>query len=86
MYDPSLITIEFSEDQSNMHIQLDFDKIHKEGFQAISDFLRDLQMYKSTANATEGTKFFNKYCEVDTMMLKVKGVVDENRRPRSIEL
>lgn len=43
-------------------------------------------VYKSTADAKEGTKFFESYIGVDDQLLGFRKIVLENRLPRRIEM
>lgn len=88
LFDPTLVQINFTTKDGKdwMTIHIDSTKIQTKGFDAISQFLKQLQIYKSTANVEKGTQFFNSYCEVDDFMIKVKKIVDDNKVPRSIEL
>jgi len=45
-----------------------------------------LQVYKSTGDNVEGTKFFERYLKVEEPFLKYRQIVIENRLPRRIEL
>ncbi|KRX08351.1 hypothetical protein PPERSA_03345 [Pseudocohnilembus persalinus] len=67
-------------------INLDKEKIWTVGRSHIGDFLMKLQIYKSTADVKEGTKFFESYTEVDEQMLKYREIAIKFKLPRKIEL
>lgn len=52
----------------------------------MGNFLKHLQVYKSTADFERGSKFFNHYLEVNEKMLKYKKIVEKNKRPRRITI
>ncbi len=45
-----------------------------------------MQIYKSTADVEEGSKFFEKYMHVDEKFLGYRKIVVENKLPRRLEL
>lgn len=61
-----------------MLINFDHSKIRTVGFNAIGEYLKHLQIYKSTADVENGTNFFKKYSEVDSQMLKLRDIVIQN--------
>jgi len=48
--------------------------------------LRKFQIYKSTADVEQGTKFFKKYIEVDEKFLRYRDIVMMHKRPRELEM
>jgi len=68
------------------YFTLDKSQIKTTGKKAIGDFLKKLQVYKSTGDNVEGTKFFERYLKVEEPFLKYRQIVLENRLPRRIEL
>ena len=45
-----------------------------------------MQVYKSTGDNVEGTKFFERYLKVEEPFLKYRQIVLDNKLPRRIEL
>lgn len=87
--DPSLITFSFSEladGKETFTIHIDREKLRTTGFQALSDFLHKLHVYKSIGDYESAEKFFNHYSEVDPLMLRIRDIVLANKVPRRIEL
>jgi len=68
------------------YFTLDKSQIKTTGKKAIGDFLKKLQVYKSTGDNVEGTKFFERYLKVEEPFLKYRQIVLDNRLPRRIEL
>lgn len=48
-------------DKDYLIVHMDRTKINTVGKKAVGDFLNRLNVYKSTADVVEGTKFFNDY-------------------------
>jgi len=67
-------------------IHIDREKLRTTGFQALSDFLHKLHVYKSIGDYESAEKFFNHYSEVDPLMLRIRDIVLANKVPRRIEL
>ena len=67
-------------------MKVDRSKLRTTAFQAMSDFLRKLHIYKCMGDFATAEKFFNHYSEVDETMLKVRQMVIDNRFPRRLEL
>ena len=49
-------------------------------------FLLTQQVYKSTGDVENATKFFGKYSEVSDFYLKVRELVIQNKKPRRVVL
>lgn len=87
--DPELIKIDFfktEEGKDSFTFSIDRSKLRGTGFQALSDFLHKLHVYKSIGDYASAEKFFNHYSEVDEVMLKVREIVIANKIPRRLEL
>ena len=52
----------------------------------MGEFLKHLQIYKSTADVKRGEPYFRKYLQVDSEMLKFRDIVMSNKKPRRIEV
>jgi len=65
-------------------IKVDKEKIKSIGIPAIGKFLKQLQIYKSTANAEEGRKFFKKYTKVDDRMMSIREKIIKTAKPRAL--
>ena len=87
--DPSLVTFSFEElpdGKETFTIHVDRDKLRTSGFQALSDFLHKLHVYKSIGDYATAETFFNHYSQVDAIMLRIRDIVLANKVPRRIEL
>ena len=73
-------------DLSDLTIHLDRSKILTSGRKAVGDFLQKLHVYKSTADAETGTKFFTDMTTVglDFWGTKVRDIVLKNKQPRKV--
>lgn len=65
-------------------ISVNKDKIKDVGIPAIGKFLKQLQIYKSTANANEGREFFKKYTKVDDYMMSIREKILKTSKPRAL--
>ena len=68
----------------DLRLHLDRTKIISEGRPAIAAFLKNLQLYKSTADFEKGSQFFNPYTEVDETFRQYRLLVLEKKKPRSV--
>ena len=61
--DPSIIDIEFYEEEGKDLFRLKFDrsKLRTSGFKVIDEFLHKLHVYKSIGDFEAAEKFFNHY-------------------------
>jgi len=69
-----------------LYFGLDRKKIKTEGKEAMGNFLKRLQVHKSTGNVEEGAKMFEGYSVVDETYLKYRTIVLANKKPRRLEL
>ncbi len=79
--------IEIVEDdncEDKVYIKLDREKIKKVGIPALGRFLKQLQIYKSTANAEEGREFFKTYSRVNENMLRLRTKIISTSKPRPL--
>ncbi len=79
--------IEIIEDDTNqdlLYIKVDRDKIKTSGIFVLGEFLKQLQIYKSTANSYDGRKFFKKYSEVDETMMRIREKIIKTSKPRPL--
>jgi dipeptidyl-peptidase-3 len=93
---PGLVTVhglesavagsELAEGSSGEGVRVTIDRsmIVGPGIEAIGSFLKELQVYKSTADATNGRALFAKFSEVQTPWLKLRDVVLAARKPRPL--
>ncbi|XP_015758341.1 PREDICTED: dipeptidyl peptidase 3-like [Acropora digitifera] len=65
-------------------IKLDREKIESVGRPAIGDFLRKLQVYKSTADYNGGKALYDKYSAVDDEFLALRKTVLARKTPRRL--
>jgi dipeptidyl-peptidase-3 len=63
-------------------IKVNRSKIESVGIPALGKFLRQIQIYKSTANATEGREFYKKYSKVEGDMIKIRELVIQTTKKR----
>jgi len=68
------------------YFRLDRSQIKTTGKKAIGEFLKKLQVYKSTGDNVEGSKFFERYLEVKEPYLKYRQIVLDNKLPIRVEL
>ena len=45
-----------------------------------------LQTYKSSGASERGEKFYNEYSEVSELFLRIREIVQKNKKPRRLEL
>lgn len=86
---PGLITIEFSktdDGKDTFTLKIDREMIRTKGFEALSEFLHKLHVYKSMGDFATAETWFNHYAEVDEEMLRCREIVIANKLPRRLEL
>ena len=72
-------------DLSDLTIHLDRSKILSHGRPAVESYLQKLQIYKSTADVTEGKRLYDQMTEVDDWFgSKLRPVVLEKKVPRKV--
>ena len=71
---------------NTLEVHLNRDLIRSTGKQAVGEFLKHLQVYKSTADVVRGEAFFKKYLRVDEKLLGYRDIVIKNKKPRKIEV
>jgi len=76
------VTIELAND--NFVIKINRDMILSHGIPQLLDFLKKLQIFKSTGNYEAAAKMFNAYSEVDNYHLNIRRIVIEKKKPRHI--
>ncbi|XP_076268047.1 dipeptidyl peptidase 3 isoform X2 [Rhynchophorus ferrugineus] len=69
---------------NDLLITVDRSAIKTKGREAISQFLLKLQIYKSTGNAEEAEKMYNRYSAVEEPWLSWRSIVLANKQPRKI--
>jgi dipeptidyl-peptidase III len=69
---------------SDLKLHLDRTKILSHGKPAVSTFLQKLHIYRSTADAKNGTELMESMTEVDDYFVKVREVVWQKRQPRRL--
>ncbi|XP_065839251.1 dipeptidyl peptidase 3-like [Oscarella lobularis] len=80
-----LVDVRVGEDEEgkpDIVIRLDRSKIGTVGKKAVGDFLRKLQVYKSTADVESGTSMYNRYSSVNEHWLKCREIVLAKKQPR----
>lgn len=70
----------------DIEVRLDRSKVRTVGMDAMRRFLLKLQVYRSTANATQGAELFQLYSAVDEQMLAFRTVVMARKLPRKLVL
>lgn len=65
----NFLNIDFS--YNNINISINRTKILTYGKKIIGDFLEEMQVYKSTGNYEDGSKFFNHYSKLDDIDIKI---------------
>ncbi|KAF5601714.1 dipeptidyl-peptidase III [Fusarium subglutinans] len=74
--------LQIIEDGDDIHVVLDRSKIESHVVPELSKFLLHLQVYKATANVSEGVSFFNLYSEVDERFAGYRPIVLAKEPPR----
>ncbi len=67
-------------------MKLDRSKLRTTAFDALSQFLKKLHIYKSIGDYDNAKIFFDHYSEVDEEMLKIRKIVIDLQQPRRLEL
>lgn len=67
-------------------IQLNKEEIINQGHKLVENMLLKLNIWKSTGNFNEGSKFYEEHSIVDEYMLKIKDFVVENTPPRALTI
>lgn len=84
----NLLSIEPVYNENNemvdFYIHLNREYILTEGRPAIGKFLMTLQVFKSTADVENGTKFFNQFVNVDELFLQYRTIVLNKKKPRAV--
>jgi dipeptidyl-peptidase III len=73
-----------TEGEGGFHVKLDRSKILSVGRPAVGKFLKQLQVYKSTANFAEGSAWYLRYTSVPDEWLAVRALVVAKRKPRQM--
>lgn len=68
----------------DLRFRLDRSKIDSVGKPAIGDFLKLLQIYKSTGDVANGSKLFNEWGSVTDEQLRWRDIVVARRKPRRL--
>lgn len=86
--DPNKKVIDFilNEDETDFELWVTKDLFPTEGRRLTGELLKTLQQYKSTADVENGTKFYNKYSEVNEFFLKIRTIVNKNPKPRRLDM
>jgi hypothetical protein len=67
-------------------IHLDEKNLMTEGKELITQLLMVLQTYKASGCVERGEKWYNEYSEVSEFFLKIREIVQKNKKPRRVEL
>jgi len=78
----SIVTITHDPATGKLQIELDAARIATDGKKAIGDLLTHLNVYKATADAAAGHKYFNDLTAVDDECLALRETVMKCRKPR----
>ncbi len=71
-------------DPQNIYIHLDRTKIDSHGVPAVGDFLMRLNVYKATADAVNGVKFYDEATSVSDEFVKLREIVLAQKQPRKV--
>ena len=77
-----LVTLDKTKDDIIIH--LDRTKINTIGVEAVGEFLMKLNVYKATADAIEGTKFYIDATSVSDDWVVVRDLVIAKKQPRKM--
>jgi len=72
------------EGKPDIQVALKKEEILTTGKECIGQFLKKLQMIKSTANIQAGLELFGKYNSVDEYWMRLRQIVLDNKRPRGL--
>ena len=79
------VTLSYTESESALLISLDRSKILSHGLPAMSKFLTKLQIFKATADATQGVAFYSEVTSVNELWGTVyRDVVLKEKQPRKV--
>lgn len=71
-------------DNDKIMIEMDKDRIMTDGKRIIGDFLKDLQIHKSTANFEAASKMYSELSELDDEDMRILNIYDKIKKPRPI--
>jgi len=71
-------------EKDNVMVVLQREKIHTIGIRAIGDFLKKLQIYKSTGDVENGVAFYAGYSNVSDDFLSIRELVLARKKPRRV--
>ncbi|KAI0207571.1 Dipeptidyl peptidase 3 [Lamellibrachia satsuma] len=80
----SLERIVGEDSEPDLLVTLDRSKINSVGKTAIGDFLKKLQLYKSTADYKSGKALYDRYTNVCENMLSLRDIVLKRKQPRKM--
>lgn len=81
-----VVDFEMTEDGTNFLIHLNEEHLLTEGKELIRQLLIVLQTFKSSGCSSRGKDFYNSYSEVSDFFLKIRSIVEVNKKARRIEL
>lgn len=75
-----------NEDNDNLTISINRDMIMSHGLVAIKEFLKRLQIYRSTADIDNAQDMFNEYSLVNNRLLNMREIIIRNQKPRAVTI
>lgn len=81
---PDFIKLIVNDNHDDFTVEINKDKILGDGLQHLMQFLKLLQIYKSTANIVSASELFSKYSTVDDYYLNIRKIVVNKNKPKPI--
>jgi dipeptidyl-peptidase III len=78
----NLFTIKIDEENDNFIIGFNKQLLLTEGINIIKEFVKQLQIYKSTADVENGSELFEKYSDVSEYFINLRRIYVKYKKPR----